>query len=53
MNQRSWSVYRNASLLEQVFLRAIVAEFQRSGLEEAIFARVFKQLITLCRFEGG
>jgi hypothetical protein len=31
---------RNSSVLEQGFLRAILAEFRQSGLEEATFQQV-------------
>jgi origin recognition complex subunit 1 len=43
---------RNASQHEQIFLKAIVAEFQRTGVEEAVFSRVYTQHVALCRFEG-
>ncbi|XP_074077540.1 origin recognition complex subunit 1 [Macrotis lagotis] len=43
---------RNASVLEQGFLRAILAEFHRSGLEEATFQQVYRQHVALCRIEG-
>jgi len=43
---------RNASIQEQTFLRAVVCEFQRIGLEEATFSKVFKQHLALCRIEG-
>lgn len=43
---------RNCSDQEKIFLRAIVAEFQRLGLEEAEFSRIYTQHIALCRFEG-
>ncbi|XP_013420739.1 origin recognition complex subunit 1 isoform X2 [Lingula anatina] len=43
---------RNASAQEQLFLKAVLAEFQRSGLEEAAFSKIFRQHIALCRFEG-
>lgn len=36
----SWFPLRNCSLLEQGFLRAMIAEFRRSGLEEATFQQV-------------
>lgn len=45
--------FRNSSLHEKIFLRAILAEFQRTGIEEAVFNKVYKQHITLCRFEGS
>ncbi|XP_053104041.1 origin recognition complex subunit 1 [Hemicordylus capensis] len=43
---------RNASLQEQIFLKAIIAEFHRSGLEEATVQQVFHQHVALCRMEG-
>ncbi|KAK0069981.1 origin recognition complex subunit 1-like isoform X1 [Biomphalaria pfeifferi] len=43
---------RNLSLQEQMFLQAVVAEFQRAGIEEAEFSKLFDQHLTLCRFEG-
>ncbi|CAI9571948.1 unnamed protein product, partial [Staurois parvus] len=43
---------RNSSVLEQCFLRAVIAEFRRSGLEEATFQQVYHQHIVLCRIEG-
>ncbi|XP_072275745.1 origin recognition complex subunit 1 [Pyxicephalus adspersus] len=43
---------RNSSVMEQCFLRAVIAEFRRSGLEEATFQQVFQQHIALCRIEG-
>ncbi|KAM6921955.1 origin recognition complex subunit 1 [Xenentodon cancila] len=41
-----------ASVQEQLFLRAVVAEFRRLGLEEATFQQVFVQHQALCRVEG-
>jgi origin recognition complex subunit 1 len=43
---------RSASVLEQVFLKSIVAEFRRLGIEEATFENVYKQLVAQCRIEG-
>ncbi|XP_010845483.1 PREDICTED: origin recognition complex subunit 1 isoform X2 [Bison bison bison] len=43
---------KNSSILEQSFLRAILAEFRRSGLEEATFQQVYIQHVALCRMEG-
>ena len=40
---------RHASQHEKIFLRAIVAEFQRTGLEEAVFARVYQRHVEICR----
>ncbi|XP_053325094.1 origin recognition complex subunit 1 [Spea bombifrons] len=43
---------KNASVMEQTFLRAVIAEFRRSGLEEATLQKVFQQHVALCRIEG-
>ncbi|XP_059678218.1 origin recognition complex subunit 1 [Gavia stellata] len=43
---------RNASLHEQIFLKAILAEFHRAGVEEATVQQVYHQHIALCRIEG-
>ncbi|XP_032074090.1 origin recognition complex subunit 1 isoform X2 [Thamnophis elegans] len=43
---------RNASLQEQIFLKATIAEFHRLGLEEATIQQIFHQHIGLCRLEG-
>ncbi|XP_064479532.1 origin recognition complex subunit 1-like isoform X2 [Ornithodoros turicata] len=43
---------RCLSVHEQLFLRAVAAEFQRTGVEEATFSKVFQQHRTLCRLEG-
>ncbi|XP_023650584.1 origin recognition complex subunit 1 isoform X2 [Paramormyrops kingsleyae] len=43
---------RCASVQEQIFLRAVLAEFRRLGLEEATFQQVFVQHQALCRVEG-
>ncbi|XP_060685815.1 origin recognition complex subunit 1 isoform X2 [Hemiscyllium ocellatum] len=43
---------RNASAQEQIFMRAVLAEFQRLGLEEATFQQIYQQHIGLCRIEG-
>lgn len=37
---------------EQLFLRAVIAEFRRQGLEEATFQQVFVQHQALSRVEG-
>ena len=52
LNHTLYIYNRNASSQEKVFLRAIVAEFQRLGLEEAEFSKLYDQHISLCRFEG-
>ncbi|XP_030647812.1 origin recognition complex subunit 1 [Chanos chanos] len=41
-----------ASVQEQLFLRAVITEFRRLGLEEATFQQVFLQHQALCRVEG-
>uniref|UniRef100_A0A8C6R917 Origin recognition complex subunit 1 n=1 Tax=Nannospalax galili TaxID=1026970 RepID=A0A8C6R917_NANGA len=43
---------KNSSILEQGFLRAILAEFRQSGLEEATFQQIYSQHVALCRMEG-
>ncbi|XP_027628037.1 origin recognition complex subunit 1 isoform X2 [Tupaia chinensis] len=43
---------KNSSVLEQSFLRAILAEFHRSGLEEATLKQIYSQHVALCRMEG-
>nr|XP_012631705.1 origin recognition complex subunit 1 isoform X1 [Microcebus murinus]XP_012631706.1 origin recognition complex subunit 1 isoform X1 [Microcebus murinus] len=43
---------KNSSVLEQGFLKAILAEFRRSGLEEATFQQLYSQHVALCRMEG-
>uniref|UniRef100_A0A8C2TLI3 Origin recognition complex subunit 1 n=1 Tax=Coturnix japonica TaxID=93934 RepID=A0A8C2TLI3_COTJA len=43
---------RNASLHEQIFFKAILAEFRRAGVEEATVQQVYHQHISLCRMEG-
>ncbi|KAK1165064.1 origin recognition complex subunit 1-like [Acipenser oxyrinchus oxyrinchus] len=43
---------RCASVQEQIFLKAVIAEFRRLGLEEATFQQVFRQHLALCRVEG-
>ncbi|NXS55985.1 ORC1 protein, partial [Brachypteracias leptosomus] len=43
---------RKASLHEQIFLKAILAEFRRAGVEEATVQQVYHQHIALCRIEG-
>ncbi|NXO10258.1 ORC1 protein, partial [Oriolus oriolus] len=43
---------RNASLHEQLFLKAILAEFRRAGVEEATVQQVYHHHVALCRMEG-
>ncbi|KFO96430.1 Origin recognition complex subunit 1 [Calypte anna] len=47
------SPYINAiSFHEKIFLKAILAEFRRAGVEEATVQQVYHQYIALCRIEG-
>lgn len=39
--------------MEKNVLRAVVSEFLRTGLEEAVFVRVLDQYNSLCRFDGN
>ncbi|XP_074858978.1 origin recognition complex subunit 1 [Carettochelys insculpta] len=43
---------RSASLHEQMFLKAVIAEFRRSGLEEATVQQIYHHHVALCRIEG-
>ncbi|NXY43150.1 ORC1 protein, partial [Ceuthmochares aereus] len=43
---------RNASLHEQIFLKAILAAFRKAGVEEATVEQVYHHHIALCRLEG-
>ncbi|XP_023727767.1 origin recognition complex subunit 1 isoform X2 [Cryptotermes secundus] len=43
---------RYCSKMEQLFLQAVAAEIQRTGVEETIFENVYIQLKTLCVFDG-
>ncbi|NXC69972.1 ORC1 protein, partial [Anhinga anhinga] len=43
---------RNASWHEQIFLKAILAEFRRVGVEEATVQQIYHQHVALCRIEG-
>jgi hypothetical protein len=38
--------------MEQLFLQAVAAEIQRTGVEETIFEKAYVQLKTLCIFDG-
>lgn len=33
-------------------MRAVVAEFHRTGVEEGTFSNIYQQHIALCRLEG-
>ncbi|XP_077574053.1 origin recognition complex subunit 1 [Stigmatopora nigra] len=43
---------KSASVQEKLFLRAVITEFRRLGLEEATLQQVFMQLQALCRVDG-
>ncbi|XP_077450878.1 origin recognition complex subunit 1 isoform X2 [Stigmatopora argus] len=43
---------KSASAQEKLFLRAVITEFRRLGLEEATLQQVFMQLQALCRVDG-
>ncbi|CAL4063001.1 unnamed protein product, partial [Meganyctiphanes norvegica] len=43
---------RSCSLMEQYLLKAVIAEFMRTGLEEAVLSRVIDQFGSIVRFEG-
>ena len=43
---------RHASVHEKMFLKAILAEFRRSGVEEANFKGVHQQLDAIYKTEG-
>ncbi|PKK27366.1 origin recognition complex, subunit 1 [Columba livia] len=43
---------RSVLLHEQIFLKAILAEFRRAGVEEATVQQVYHQHVALCRIEG-
>ena len=43
---------RSASAYEQMFLRAALSEFRRTGLEEATLGQIYTQLQGLLRTEG-
>ncbi|ESN93994.1 hypothetical protein HELRODRAFT_103086 [Helobdella robusta] len=43
---------RTSSFFEKMFLKSLLSEFQRTGIEEAVLANVYTQFVALCRFEG-
>lgn len=45
-------VSRHASMYEKLFLRALLTELARTGLEEAPLTHITHQLHTLCQVEG-
>ena len=44
---------QNMSPLETMFMKAVISEFRRTGLEEALFFEVYDQFQSHCRLEGG
>jgi origin recognition complex subunit 1 len=45
--------FQACSLQEQIFLNALVQEFNRTGVEESIFSQVIRQHYTLCDLESA
>ena len=45
-------LYRHSSVHEKMFLRGVLAEFRRTGLEEATFKQVYHQLKGIYGTEG-
>eukprot|EP00794_Sanderia_malayensis_P008152 gene8151-9024_t len=43
---------RNLAKFQAYFMKSVVSEFRRSGLEEALFRNVYDQFQDLCRIEG-
>lgn len=44
---------KNCSRLEQIFLQAVVAEVNRTGVEETSFMGVYTQVETIAAFMGA
>lgn len=44
---------QSLSQMEEMFMKAVISEFRRSGLEEAQFNDVYDQFQSHCRAEGG
>ena len=51
-NYSALHLCRCCSKMEQLFLQAVTAEIQRTGVEETVFEKVYVQLKTLCTFDG-
>jgi origin recognition complex subunit 1 len=51
-NYSALHLCRCCSKMEQLFLQAVTAEIQRTGVEETVFEQVYVQLRTLCTFDG-
>ncbi|CAG9768029.1 unnamed protein product [Ceutorhynchus assimilis] len=43
---------RKCSRLQKLLLQAVVAEIERTGVEETTFAEVFKMLVSCCALDG-
>ncbi|KAK2579449.1 hypothetical protein KPH14_002656 [Odynerus spinipes] len=43
---------KHCSQMEQIFLQAVCAEVTRTGIEESCFKNVYRQLCSMCSFEG-
>lgn len=44
---------RSLSSYEAMFMKALISEFRRTGLEEALFFEVYNQFRSHCTLEGG
>ena len=44
-------IHRGCTLYEKIVLKSIVAEFTRSGLEEATLHQVFRHMAALCTMD--
>merc|ERR1712142_1066839 len=44
---------QSMSPYEVMFMKAVISEFRRTGLEEALFFEVYDQFCSHCRMEGG
>ena len=51
-NYSALHLCRCCSKMEQLFLQAVAAEIQRTGVEETVFEKVYVQLKTVCTFDG-
>lgn len=43
---------KHCSQIEQIFLQAVCAEVTRTGIEESCFKNIYRQLCSMCSFEG-
>ncbi|XP_057298832.1 origin recognition complex subunit 1-like isoform X2 [Hydractinia symbiolongicarpus] len=44
---------QSLSVMETMFMKAIISEFRRTGIEDALFMEVYDQFQSHCRAEGG